>query len=539
MKSSRTFNKITFNKSCSAIFLAALLVGAGGCTKSFESYDTNPAALTSSQTLAILPTAFGPLEQSIYSNYQTAQNLSADAYAGYMMSPTPFKAEYNLNYFLVDGWDRNGFVDQYNLVMAPVAKIAAAGTPTQRPDYWAVALIMQVEAMDRVTDRFGPIPYSKAGTSLTSVPYDSQQAIYNEFFSQLDTAVSNLSAYISAHPGVKPLGANDLVYGGDYTKWLKLANSLRLRLAMRIVKADATTAQAQAEKALSDPGGLMAVPSDDALIAQSGGRNNDIWTVTASYGDNRCNAAMASYMSGYNDPRLPVYATPATDSTVVANVGAGKYVGIRIGINIAAKSDYEGYASLNTTTTFTQTASQYFMTAAEVWFLKAEAALRGWSGAGAVQTDYQNGIAVSFQQWGVTDANYITDGTSVPADYADPKNSLNNDTALTKITIAWDPTASQEVMLERIITQKWLAIFPDGQEAWADYRRTGYPRLFPVVNNESGGTISTQIQIRRLAYPQSEYTANGAAVNSAVQSLLGGPDNGGTRLWWDVNKGNF
>jgi hypothetical protein len=531
--------KLTFNNSCSAVLLASLLVGAGGCTKNFESYNTNPTSLTTSQTLAILPTAFGPLEQSIYSNYQTAQNLSADAYAGYMMSPTPFKAEYNLNYFLVDAWDRNGFVDQYNLVMAPVSKIAATGAPTQRPDYWAVALIMQVEAMDRVTDRFGPIPYSKAGTSLTSVPYDSQQAIYTEFFSQLDTAVSNLSAYIAAHPGVKPLGVNDLVYGGDYTKWLKLANSLRLRLAMRIVKADATTAQTQAEKALADPGGLLSVPSDDALIAQSGGRNNDIWTVTASYGDNRFNAAMGSYMTGYSDPRLPVYATPATDPTIVSAVGAGKYVGIRIGINIAAKSDYENYASVNTSTNFSQTASQYFFTAAEVWFLKAEAAVRGWAGAGTAQTDYETGINTSFQQWGVTDAAYITDGTSTQANYTDPKNAQNNATALSTITIKWDPAASQEVMLERIITQKWLAIFPDGQEAWADYRRTGYPRLFPVVNNESGGTIDTQIQIRRLAYPQSEYTANGVAVNSAVSTLLNGPDNGGTRLWWDVNKGNF
>ncbi len=369
------------------------------------------------ETLAILPTAFGPLEQSIYSNYQTAQNLSADAYAGYMMSPTPFKAEYNLNYFLVDGWDRNGFVDQYNLVMAPVSKIAATGAPTQRPDYWAVALIMQVEAMDRVTDRFGPIPYSKAGTSLTSVPYDSQQAVYTEFFAQLDTAVASLTTYIAAHPGVKPLGVNDLVYGGDYTKWLKLANSLRLRLAMRIVKADATTAQTQAEKAMADPGGLLSLPSDDALIAQSGGRNNDIWTVTSSYGDNRFNAAMGTYMTGFNDPRLPVYATPATDPTVVDSVGAGKYVGIRIGINIAAKSDYENYASLNTTTNFTQTASQYFFTAAEVWFLKAEAALRGWAGAGTAQTDYETGINTSFQQWGVTDAAYITDATSTEANY--------------------------------------------------------------------------------------------------------------------------
>lgn len=516
-----------------------LALGVSSCTKNFESYNTNSSSLSNAQTVAILPTAFGPLEQAIYADYQTAQNLNADGFAGYFMSPTPFKAAYDLNYFLIDGWDRNGFVDQYNQVMAPVAKIAATGVRTSEPALWAVALVLQVEAMDRVTDRFGPIPYSKAGSSVTAVAYDSQQEVYNAFFAQLDTAVANLTAYVGAHPGdTTQLGVNDLVYQGHYEKWLKYANSLRLRLAMRIVKADPTTAQAQALKALTDPGGLLTTPADDAKFAQSAGRNNDIWLVASDYGDCRMNAALTSYMTGFNDPRLPVYASPATDP-VAAAAATGGYEGIRIGINIASKNDYEGYSSPNVTTTFPRTASQYLMSAAEVWFLKAEAALRGWS-TDNVQTDYETGISTSFQQWGVASGAYISDGSSMEAGYTDPKNSVNDATALSTMTIKWDPAATQEVQLERIITQKWIAVYPDGQEAWADYRRTGYPRLFPVVVNNSGGTISTTDQIRRLAYPQSEYTTNAAAVNSAVSNLLGGPDVGGTRMWWDVaGKGNF
>jgi Susd and RagB outer membrane lipoprotein len=537
--------KMQFNSGV-AVVAASLLIGAGSCTKNFEQYNTNPAELTTAQTIAALPTAFGPLEQNIYHNYQTAQNLSADAYGGYFMPPTPFKAQDNLNYFLVDGWDVNGFNDQYDYEMAILSKMRADGVPTARPDYWAVALIMQVEAMDRVTDRFGPIPYSKAGTSVTSVPYDSQQSVYSLFFLQLDTAVANLDAYIAANPGVKPLGANDLVYGGDYTAWIKFANSLRLRLAMRIVKVDPTTAQAQAEVALNDPGGVMTVYGDDALVAQSGGRSNDIWTVTSAYGNNNMNAALMTYMVGFKDPRLSVYATPATDSTVVARYGPGYYQGIRIGINLN-QTLYENCALPNCTSPtpqkapFGQTAPQYIMTAAEVWFLKAEAALRGWANAGVVQTDYETGINTSFLQWGVSSSTYLHDASSTEVAYMDPQDSVDNSSpALSTITIAWDPTASNETALERIITQKWIAMFPDGQEAWADYRRTGYPRLFPVVNNFSGGTISTTTQIRRLAYPSNEYTTNGAAVNTAVSTLLGGPDVGGTRLWWDVaNKGNF
>lgn len=512
---------------------AAALLGSS-CTKNFEKYNTNDGSLNNEQTIAILATAYGPLEQNVYSNYQTAQNLSADGFSGYFMSPTPFKASYDLNYGLVDGYDRNGFVDPYTLGMAPVAKIAATGVRTARPELWAVALLLQVEHMHRVTDRFGPIPYTKAGTSVTSIPYDSQKDVYNTFFLQLDTVVNNLNAYISAHNGdTTALSTNDLVYQGHFEKWLKFANSLRLRLAMRIVKADPATAQLQAEKALSAPGGLMTTPADDAKFTQSGGRNNDIWLVAASYGDCRMNAALMTYMVGYNDPRLPKYATPATDPAVSG------YTGIRIGIAIASKDDYVGYASPNTSATFTQTAPQYLMTAAEVWFLKAEAALRGWAGAGDAQTNYETGVNTSFAQWSVNAGGYLSDATSVQANYTDPKNTANKADALSSITIKWDGGATNERKLERIITQKWIAMFPDGQEAWADYRRTGYPLLFPVVVNTSGGTISTQTQIRRLAYPASEYTSNGAAVRSAVQSLLGGADNGGTRLWWDVNKGNF
>ncbi len=98
----------------------------------------------------------------------------------------------------------------------------------------------------------------------------------------------------------------------------------------------------------------------------------------------------------------------------------------------------------------------------------------------------------------------------------------------------WDDNASTEQKLERIITQKYIAIFPDGQEAWSEYRRTGYPKLFTVDHNASNGAVNTNLQIRRLRFPASEYSNNTANVQAAV-GLLGGPDNGGTKLWWDKN----
>ncbi|MBL4643225.1 MAG: SusD/RagB family nutrient-binding outer membrane lipoprotein, partial [Flavobacteriaceae bacterium] len=174
----------------------------------------------------------------------------------------------------------------------------------------------------------------------------------------------------------------------------------------------------------------------------------------------------------------------------------------------------------------------------EVYFLKAEAALRGWAGAGTVQANYEMGIMTSFEQHGVSGAAaYIADNTSVPANYVDPVNAANNATALSSITVAWSAGATNEEKLERIITQKWIAMFPEGQEAWSEFRRTGYPKIFPVVSNQSGGTVDTAIQIRRIPFVDSEKSTNAAGVTAAT-ALLKGPDNGGTRLWWDTGS-NF
>ena len=178
------------------------------------------------------------------------------------------------------------------------------------------------------------------------------------------------------------------------------------------------------------------------------------------------------------------------------------------------------------------------MTASEIYFLKAEAALRGWNNAGDAQANYEMGISTSFEQHSVGGVSaYIADNTSTFADYIDPVTASNSIAALSDITIAWDPSGTNEEKLEKIITQKWIAMFPEGQEAWSEFRRTGYPKIFPVVSNQSGGTIDTDIQIRRIPFVVSEYDTNADGVSAAI-TKLGGADNGGTRLWWDTGS-NF
>src|SRR5471030_2369239 len=135
------------------------------------------------------------------------------------MSPDPFRGNINnQSYSLVDGWNSDVYSRAYVNGMGAINTIAKKGTRTAYPHFWGVALILQVQTMSRVTDYYGPIPYSKVGQGSTT-PYDSQQAVYNQFFAQLDTAVTNLHAYITANPGAAPFAKFDMVYGGSYPEW--------------------------------------------------------------------------------------------------------------------------------------------------------------------------------------------------------------------------------------------------------------------------------------------------------------------------------
>ena len=171
--------------------------------------------------------------------------------------------------------------------------------------------------------------------------------------------------------------------------------------------------------------------------------------------------------------------------------------------------------------------------------LKSGSSLKRLAGAGSAQANYEAGVTTSFAQHGVAGvSDYLADATSVPADFVDALFPVNDIAYASDVKIAYNAAGTNEEQLEQIITQKWIAMFPDGQEAWSEFRRTGYPRLFPVVINNSGGTIDTDIQIRRINFVADEVNTNGCNVETA-KGFLNGPDTGGTRLWWDIAGSNF
>ena len=246
----------------------------------------------------------------------------------------------------------------------------------------------------------------------------------------------------------------------------------------------------------------------------------------------RANACLVSYMNGYNDPRRPAYFTPQTQTA------AGGYVGVRSGsAEIPEPTVYANYSKLFIATD--KTLPQPVMYAAEAAFLRAEGALKGWNMGGDAKTFYEKGVRLSFEEFGVSGADdYLADATSIPGNYVDnliAGHTGNNYTNQSSITIKWEDGADDAKKLERVLTQKWIACYPDPMNGWADFRRTGYPRIFPATESMNADCNTGRGQ-RRLRFTRSEYNNNKANVEAAVSMLSNGKDSNGTDLWWAMKE---
>ncbi|MDT0675459.1 RagB/SusD family nutrient uptake outer membrane protein [Autumnicola musiva] len=534
--------KILNNKMPLIGALSALLFTA--CTDNFEDYNTNPYETTEEMLgydnlstgsffVQMQRNVFPIAQQPEFGDevYQTMQNLAGDVFSGYMGATNNwYSGANNTTYALIPQWYGQAFSRAFVDVM-PAWNSIRNSAEEELPQVYAVATIVKIEALHRITDMYGPLPYLNFGSGALQNDYDSQQEIYYSFFDELNEAIEILTNFNIGSPDATVLDDYDYIYNGNVEQWIRFGNSLKLRLAIRIVDVDPSKAQTEAESAISHPMGVMTSASDIAALNRGDdfNYNHPLYIISHNFDDVRMGAEMESYLEGYNDPRIAQYFDPNQD---------GEYIGIRNGININSKSDYADgpFSNLN----ISANADIIWMNPAEVYFLRAEGNLRGWNMGGEARDLYEEGIRISFNISGASGnvEAYLSDGTSQPIGYTDPVSNGNSVGAssdlVSDITIQWDDMASFEKNLERIITQKWIAIYPDGQEAWSEFRRTGYPHVFPVVINNSGGLISTSEQIRRLPFPSQEYQNNSAGVNVGV-SLLRGADNGGTRLWWDVN----
>ena len=491
------------------------------------------------------------VQQGIYFNYdfgkgknwpyQMMQNLSADMFSGYMHDYKPFNGgSHNSDYNLQEGWNGTCWGYTYSYIF-PQIKKSEDSTRAAYPVFFGVTKVLKVETMHRVSDYYGPIVYTRFGEKEAGYRPDTQQAAYHAFFLDLDTAVQVLSDYVEKNPAGTGIGSFDWIFGGDTEAWIRFANALRMRLAVRIAVAEPEKAREEFLKGWSDPYGVPETDREVVAVSTSEGYTNPLGEINRVWKEAYMNASMESIMNGYDDPRRACYFKPCpADVTVTGGGGGtpaivrlkGKYKGIRQG-TCFAHTLYASHSPLYVASSD----APLLMTAAEVWFLRAEAALRGWTPeeAGAC---YRQGVTVSFRQWGAVDTTGYLESDRIGADYVDAFDPTNDIAARCRVSPRWIEEASDEVKLEKILTQKWLAMFPEGCEAWAEQRRTGYPRLFPVkVNHSPGGCIDTEIMIRRLNFP-ADLSDMDPALYRALQGALGSPDHAGTRLWWDTGR-NF
>jgi hypothetical protein len=511
------------------------LIAFAGCTDNFIEANEHPFQISDEMLTQDNNLVGSPFSVMIFNlnGHQIEEDLCSDNWMGYMGTPTDFVGNVNNTTYYIRWntyWDRI-----YGSIMSPSKQVIELAAEYNLPMFATWAKLIRIYGMSKLTGVHGPVIYSQYGTSANSILYDKESDLYPLFFKQLDSIQTDFNAN-KEYVGFKKFDPSK--YGGSIPQWQKVVNSLRLRLAMRISKVDPALAKAEGEKALSDPAGLITTNADNFVNSLNGSKI-PVAQISYEWDDTRMGGPIESFMVGLKDGRISKYFAPAASAATYADHPTVPYKGVRNGAYIKAKADHVPFSRV--AEDFQTVQNRRNFTAAEVAFLKAEAGLRGWAGAGDPKTNYEEGIRLSFADWGAGGVDaYIADATSKPINYVDPVDARNNFTAASTITVAWNNADSDELKLEKIITQKYLNTFTNTQEAWVDFRRTGYPKIPHVAKNDSNGdwgVIPANEWIKRMPFVNAERNGNTAAVADAVTKMgPGAKDDIATRLWWDTGK---
>lgn len=521
-----------------------------GCTKDFEGINTDP---TQSIPSRFNSDYFLSGSQWNYINGITGYNgaiLFQSGWAQIFASTSSGAANYytNADKYAPSGntfdYSGRGFDLGYKSARLSQEIIKNYATNPDKVNVVSAATVMKVLAMQYITDLYGDIPYTQALQAATNVSqpvYDKQQDIYNSMLSDLDGALSKFDA-----SKAKP--ASDLFagYAGDVAKWKKFGYSLMLRIAMRLTKADAATAQKYAEKAAA--GGTLSSVSEDVYIKgdNSNGyrsENSRSLITPADFYQVRWSSTLIDFLKSTTDPRVSAIAevppaglagnqdvTKNGDNTFASQIGLPPGWDLNGGATDISKSPgYPGSTGSGTDITpigkysrprlavYTDLNSpQFILTYAESELLLAEAKVRGWNvGATTAAAHYANGVSAALQSLSAFGSAATISATTANA-YA-AANPLN--------------VTSTTASLKMINEQYWATtgVLLNFVEAWSNWRRSGYPVLTPVnyTGNFSNGTIP-----RRQLYPTTEPTTNPTNYRAAVGNITGG-DAWNSRVWWD------
>lgn len=488
------------------ILLSVLILGA--CDEGFEELNVNPTKPVQVDVRNKLTATL------LYTSGERYENWRANLiYSSTMMQHFATTAGYwsGDKYTWNQGY-ASSMIDRIygNAVKSIEDMLLQIDTEGLPEEMKAITRIWRVEIYHRLTDLYGDVPYSEAGKAVISgiltPKYDAQSEIYADMLKELEESVAVLQG-----GGTSGYGDADIIFKGDINKWKKFGNSLMLRLGLRLIKVDPSAAQAWATKAIN--GGVMESNEDIAYIQHQLGpdginRNGNGEAFTAD-GSPRMSKTFIDFLQ--DDPRLPILAARRGDKSTNPEDLKGFPNGLDLPMlkALTGEEDTNAYAEPNRAVITGEDAPMFFQTYAEVEFMLAEAAVRWGLAGGDAESHYDKGVRAAMKMLAI---------------YG-PGGEISDSAVDTYLTAK---PFDEDNALEQINTQYWAVTFLNEYEAFANWRRTGFPALVPVdyPGNVTNGTIP-----RRLTYSTSDQSNNTANYNAAIAAQ--GPDLLTTRVWWD------
>jgi hypothetical protein len=482
------------------LMFAVAIITVSCNPEDFGDTNVNPAATTEPNTAALLTNTLSGIGGYAAANGPAlyCQFISETQY--------PDFSQYAANLASPMGTYSGALYDLQNIIITNTndATKGTAALNGANANQIAIARILKAYIYWTITDRWGDIPYTDALKGDPNVKYDTQESIYKDLIKECTEAV----AQFTTGAAIK----GDIAYNGDIAKWKKLANSMRMLMALRLSKqypSASDYAATQFKAALADAAGHISTNADNFRLDYPGGnfRNPyyNMYDGRKDYGESATMTGILGTLAG--DTRITVFGATST--------GAPSAEGVPYGYKretvTAWTNSHPNYAYVFNPTYREQTDPIFIVKASAVLLARAEAADKGWTSETAnTETLYTAGIVASFQQWGLN--------TPDAAYFAGPNVDL---------TAAFGTGAN----LDKIALQTWVAYFPDGIQGWANWRRTNIPALLPAPD----ATNDPKVIPRRYMYGTTDYSLTKAGVEEAVARILpaGTGDKMNGRVWWD------
>lgn len=487
------------------IFGLISVAGLGACTKDFERINTPPTSVTTVDPSLLIARILRD------GTFQESGELPNNKFGSWIQHWAGGPVVPVSRYF--EGPENLIWSQHYTLLRNIVQikqELSGKEDNAAGRSKLAIAELYEAYLYQRLTDLFGDIPYSEITQSNKEInrtpKFDKQEEIYPALVQKIDAAIAKLTT------GDQSYGSSDFFYKGSIEKWKKFGNSLKLKVGMRMRYANPSLAQKTVSEAMSSPVGLFTSNSDNAAVptyndAQAENQNPILRQMTTGSADLRYLAnTLVDKLKEYKDPRLSLLAEPVQFN------GTATYQGIGVALtdNQLSQLIRANYSTANKSTWFSLTFApipSYAFTYSDICFYKAEAALLGWGATSAnAQAFFTEGVkaALALPPYNIS---------SIPLAY----ESVINLSGLT-----------DEQKMEKIATQKWIHLFGRDMEAFAEWRRTGYPSLTPGPNP---GSTNGQIP-RRAIYSSEEAELNATHVKEAAARMTNG-DSFLSKVWWD------